>query len=93
MIILIRRKRNVKDVSRMHRYNHYDDLPSRLVTKEDFEDVLNYFLDGQYKMEVKHINGLAHLQIKNISSSLHTFNEAKTYIESYKIIGVNTKYY
>jgi len=69
------------------------DLPQTLMTKNDFELVLNRYLLNYWKMKHESIDGFEHLTIQNhLPLNKKRFEEMKQIIDERKIIGVIVHY-
>ena len=68
-------------------------LPQVLMTKNDFESVLNHYLLNYWSMKHKSIDGFEHLTIQNhLPFHKKRFEEMKQVIDERKIIGVMVHY-
>lgn len=75
--------------------NHQDmDLPLILLTRQDFETVLNYFLmPDNYELKDEFVDGICYLTILlNQSISKKRINIAKKYINEHKLIYIQVEY-
>jgi hypothetical protein len=69
------------------------DLPKRLITKSEFEEVLNYYLPNLWEMDFEYIDNFLHLTIKFKQPLLtKRIKLLKEYISEYKIVGVIVRY-
>ena len=76
-----------------HVYPQEVDLPKRLVTKSEFEEVLNYYLPNNWEMDVEYIDYFLHLTIKFKQPLLtKRIKLLQEYISEYKIVGVVVRY-
>lgn len=74
-------------------YPQKADLPKRLVTKSEFEEVLNYYLPNNWEMDVEYIDYFLHLTIKFKQPLLtKRIKLLQEYISEYKIVGVVVRY-
>lgn len=74
-------------------YPQEADLPKRLVTKSEFEEVLNYYLPNLWEMDIEYIDNFLHLTIKFKQPLLtKRIKLLQEYISEYKIIGVVVRY-
>lgn len=74
-------------------YPQEADLPKRLMTISDFEEVLNYYLPNLWEMDFEYIDNFLHLTIKFKQPLLtKRIKLLKEYISEYKIIGVVVRY-
>lgn len=74
-------------------YPQEADLPKRLVTKSEFEEVLNYYLPNLWEMDSEYIDNFLHLTIKFKEPLLtKRIKLLQEYIFEYKIIGVVVRY-
>lgn len=68
-------------------------LPQTLITKNDFELVLNHYLLNYWDMKHESIDGFEHLTIQNhLPLNKKRFEEMKQVINERKIIGVIVHY-
>jgi hypothetical protein len=74
-------------------YPQEADLPKRLVTKSEFEEVLNYYLPNLWEMDFEYIDNFLHLTIKFKQPLLtKRIKLLQEYISEYKIVGVVVRY-
>lgn len=74
-------------------YPQEADLPKRLVTKSEFEEVLNYYLPNLWEMDSEYIDNFLHLTIKFKEPLLtKRIKLLQEYIFEYKIVGVVVRY-
>lgn len=70
-----------------------EQLPIRLLTKQDFEIVLNHYLFTYWDLKVDSIESFYLLKIKNNLPILkRRYEDMKKYIEEHKVVGVFVDY-
>lgn len=91
IIVQEKQRRKIQNIKTYPQEQNH--LPKRLMTKQDIESVLNYYLLDHWDMSHEYIDGFYHVTI-TFKQPLLTKrkNLLKKYIEEHKMIGMIVNY-